>query len=202
MKRPRPILNFRGLHALLLLPPDENAAALERTLQRLGLSMSRHDLTETCHLSNDQIDIVFADVDAWEVPPLPDSIESYPVVALIGHETPTRLLRAYEIAANAFLLKPVRTQGIFAAIFLALNEHRQHECLQNKIDDVSARHAARRDVIKAILLIMNQYDLDEDAAFHRLRQESMARRRTIEDLSAEIVRRASKLDSCQQSAQG
>ena len=33
MKRPRPMLNFRGLAALLLLPEDQNRAVLERTLQ-------------------------------------------------------------------------------------------------------------------------------------------------------------------------
>ena len=42
MKRPRPVMNFRGLHALLLLPDDQNLVILQRALQRLGLKESRH----------------------------------------------------------------------------------------------------------------------------------------------------------------
>lgn len=193
MKPPRPLLNFRGLSALLLLPEDQNSTVLERTLQRLGLSVRQHDPAVPVLPSDDQenrIDIVFADADASTMPSLPDPMSAYPVIALIGHETPTRLLRSHEMAADTFLLKPVRTQGVFTAIFFALNEHREREILESRIADVSARHAARRHVIKAVLLIMDRFDLDEDAAFCRLRQESMARRLTIEDFCREIVTRA------------
>lgn len=193
MKRPRPMLNFRGLAAFLLLPKDQNQAVLERVLQRLGLAVQKHNPAEAVLTEEGQgkpIDIVFADADAWMLPSLPKPMDTYPVIALIGHETPTRLLRSHEMAADTFLLKPVRTQGVFTAIFFAINEHRQRRCLESRIADMDARHAARRHVIKAILLIMDQFDLDEDQAFCRLRQESMTRRLTIEDVCREIVVRA------------
>lgn len=193
MKRPRPTLNFRGLGALLLLPEDQNRAVLERTLQRLGLSVHKHDPGDAVLKDDDRekpIDIVFADADACAMPNLPEPMNAYPVVALIGHETPTRLLRSHEMAADTFLLKPIRTQGVFTAIFFAINEHRRHQCLESRIADMDTRHAARRHVIKAILLTMDQFDLDEDQAFCRLRQESMKRRLTIEDVCREIVVRA------------
>lgn len=190
MKRPRPMLNFRGLGALLLLPEDQNRAVLERTLQRLGLSVHKYDPADAMADDDDRkkpIDIVFADADASAMPSLPDPMSAYPVVALIGHETPTRLLRSHEMAADTFLLKPVRTQGVFAAIFFAINEHRQRQCLESRIAEMDTRHAARRHVIKAILLIMDQFGLNEDQAFCRLRQESMTRRQSIEDVCREIV---------------
>lgn len=193
MKRPRPMLNFRGLAAFLLLPKDQNQAVLERVLQRLGLAVQKHNPAEAVLTEEGQgkpIDIVFADADAWMLPSLPKPMDTYPVIALIGHETPTRLLRSHEMAADTFLLKPVRTQGVFTAIFFAINEHRQRRCLESRIADMDARHAARRHVIKAILLIMDQFDLAEDQAFCRLRQESMTRRLTIEDVCREIVVRA------------
>lgn len=193
MKRPRPMLNFRGLAAFLLLPKDQNQAVLERVLQRLGLAVQKHNPAEAVLTEEGQgkpIDIVFADADAWMLPSLPKPMDTYPVIALIGHETPTRLLRSHEMAADTFLLKPVRTQGVFTAIFFAINEHRQRRCLESRIADMDARHAARRHVIKAILLIMDQFDLDEDQAFCRLRQESMTRRLTVEDVCREIVVRA------------
>lgn len=193
MKRPRPMLNFRGLGALLLLPEDQNRAVLERTLLRLGLLVRHQRPADTVLVPDDQdkpIDIVFADADGCAMPSLPKPMDAYPVIALIGHETPTRLLRSHEMAADTFLLKPVRTQGVFTAIFFAINEHRQRRCLEIRIADMDVRHAARRHVIKAILLIMDQFDLDEDQAFCRLREESMTRRQTIEDVCREIVVRA------------
>jgi AmiR/NasT family two-component response regulator len=193
MKRPRPLLNFRGLHALLLLPADQNLAVLKRTLRRLGLSACAYDPSDAEAIEEDgklAIDIVFADADASMTPSLPAPIESYPVVALIGHETPTRLLRSHEMAADTFLLKPVRAQGVFTAIFFALSEHRQRVCLESRVAELSARHAARRHVIKAILLIMERFGLDDEEAYRRLRRESMSRRLSIEDLSYELVTRA------------
>lgn len=203
MKRLRPTLNFRGLGALLLQPEDQNRAVLERTLQRLGLSVHHHDPANMVLAPDDHdkaIDIVFADADAWSMPMLPEPMSAYPVIALIGHETPTRLLRSHEMTADTFLLKPVRTQGVFTAIFFAINEHRQRRCLESRIADMDTRHAARRHVIKAVLLIMDQFDLDEDQAFCRLRQESMKRRLTIEDVCREIVARAD--ERSRQSARG
>ncbi len=192
MKRPRPMQNFRGLDALLLVPEDQNRAVLERTLQRLGLAVQMHDPADATLIDDDRkkpIDIVFADADACAMPSLPEPMSSYPVIALIGHETPTRLLRSHEMTADTFLLKPVRTQGVFTAIFFAINEHRQRQCLEGRIAEMDARHAARRHVIKAILLMMDQFNLNEDQAFCRLRQESMSRRQTIEDICRDIVAR-------------
>jgi AmiR/NasT family two-component response regulator len=174
----------------LLLPPDQNLAVLERTLQRLGLSVRAHDPSDATPIADDgklSIDIVFADADAWTTPSLPAPIEAYPVIALIGHETPTRLLRSHEMAADTFLLKPVRAQGVFTAIFFAVSEHRQRCCLEGRIAELNAKQAARRHVIKAILLIMQRFGLDDEEAYRRLRRESMSRRLSIEDLSRELV---------------
>jgi AmiR/NasT family two-component response regulator len=133
------------------------------------------------------IAIVVADADAWTTPSLPAPIEAYPDLALIGHETPTRLLRSHEMAADTFLLKPVRAQGVFTAIFFAVSEHRQRCCLEGRIAELNAKQAARRHVIKAILLIMQRFGLDDEEAYRRLRRESMSRRLSIEDLSRELV---------------
>jgi AmiR/NasT family two-component response regulator len=198
MKRPRPVMNFRGLHALLLLPDDQNLVILQRALQRLGLSTQALDPSDTKAIDDDgrvKIDIVFADADAWTTPSLPAPMEAYPVVALIGHETPTRLLRSHEMAADTFLLKPLKAEGVFTAIFFAVSEHRQQCCLENRIAELNAKQAARRHVIKAILLIMDRFGLDDDEAYRRLRRESMSRRMSIEDLSRAIVADADKLAS-------
>lgn len=198
MKRARPAMNFRGLQALLLLPNDQNLVILQSALQRLGLSAQSLDPSDTKAIEDDgelKIDIVFADADAWTTPSLPAAMASYPVVALIGHETPTRLLRSQDMAADTFLLKPLKAQGVFTAIFFAVSQHRKQCCLESRISELNTKQTARRHVIKAILLIMDRFGLDEEEAYRRLRRESMSRRMSIEELSRAIAAGADDLAS-------
>ena len=44
------------------------------------------------------------------------------LVAVIGHETPSRLQRAYELEPSAFLMKPIRPSGVFTAVYFAAND--------------------------------------------------------------------------------
>jgi AmiR/NasT family two-component response regulator len=190
MSAPPPVQNFRGLQTLILHAPDQNRAVLERTLRRLGLAVAGHDPAAGDALPDElarRVDLLFADADIWALPPLPAALGAPAVVALIGHETPSRLQRAYDMAACAFVLKPVRPHGVFTALFFAINERRRRSTLKAELDGMAARHAARRQVIKAILAIMARDGVDDEEAFRRLRRESMARRVTIEELCRQLV---------------
>ena len=46
-----------------------------------------------------------------------------PLIAMIGHESPSRLQQAFELLPSALLLKPVRPSGVYTAIFFAVNGH-------------------------------------------------------------------------------
>jgi hypothetical protein len=188
MISPAPIQSFRGLGALVLCEADRNRAVLERTLEQLGLGVTLLEPTiETVPptLLKDA-GILFVDADLGALPPLPEALTP-PLVAVIGHETPSRLLRVVEIAAGAFLVKPVRAQGVFSAIFVAVNGHRRLSGLQARLAALSSRHAARRHVIKAVIALMQRHRIDDDEAFRMLRRESMARRITVEEFSQQLV---------------
>jgi two-component system, response regulator / RNA-binding antiterminator len=188
MSSPAPIQSFRGLRALVLHDADRNRAVLERTLEQLGLGVTLLEPTMEAvppTLLKDA-GILFVDADLGTLPPLSDT-GAPPLVAVIGHETPSRLLRVVEIAASAFLVKPVRAQGVFSAIFVAVNGHRRLSGLQARLAAVSSRHAARRHVIKAVIALMQRHHIDDDEAFRMLRRESMARRITVEEFSQQLV---------------
>jgi FixJ family two-component response regulator len=183
-----PIQSFRGLNAVVLHDADRNRAVLERTLDQLGLGVT---------LLEPGIDampreilkgagILFVDADLGALPPL-SGAATPPIVAVIGHETPSRLLRVVDIAASAFLVKPVRAQGVFSAIFVAVNSHRRLTGIQARLAAMASRHAARRHVIKAVVGLMQRHGVGDDEAFAMLRRESMARRITVEELSQQLV---------------
>jgi AmiR/NasT family two-component response regulator len=182
------IQSFRGLRALVLHDDDHNRAVLERTLGQLGLRVGLIEPTFGTIPGADleSAGILFVDADLGVLPPLPQA-GAPPIVAVIGHETPSRLLRVVEIAACAFLMKPIRAQGVFSAVFVAVNAHRRLAGVQARLAAMSSRHAARRHVIKAVVALMQQRGIDDEEAFRVLRRESMARRITVEEFSQQLV---------------
>ena len=182
----RPVQNFRGRHALIAHPADHNRAVLASTLGKLGLSVTAVDPAggEPIPEAGGRVDIAFLDVDGAGPPWTPGEV---PVVALIGHESPSRLQQAFELRPNAFLLKPVRPNGVYTAIFFATNGHARDRQLARILDGLEARHRARRLVTKAVLRVMERCDVDDEEAFRRLRKESMRLRVTVEELSCRIV---------------
>jgi AmiR/NasT family two-component response regulator len=183
----RPIQNFRGVRAGIVAPDDGNRAVLAATLERLGLSA-------VCRpgglLAGDAADILFVDADALDPgrDPAPSG-STTALVAVIGHETPSRLQRAYELEPSAFLMKPIRPSGVFTAVYFATNEHRRRRETLERLDGLEARLGARRFVTKAILHLVEAHGIDDEEAYRRLRRESMRQRVTVEELAVQLVAR-------------
>lgn len=181
----RPVQNFRGRHALIAHPVDQNRLVLETTLSKLGLSVAILD-QQAADLPG-TIDVAFIDVDDAGSSHLPWAEGEVPLVAMIGHESPSRLQRAFELQPSAFLLKPVRPSGVYTAIFFAINGHARDRLIARTVAGLEVRHRARRVVTKAVLLIMQREGVDDDEAYRRLRKESMRLRITVEDLSGRLL---------------
>jgi two-component system, response regulator / RNA-binding antiterminator len=199
-----PIQNFRGRAALLITQEDRNADVLKTTLGKLGVSVALCDpraggerTSELAALA----DIVIVDTDAVEPA---DAVlfagSRLPVIALIGLESPTRLQRAHDIQPTAVIMKPVRSNGVFTALYFAFNERRRQQQLKDTLASATERIAARRIVVKAIIHLMqcSGFDdeeayrmqcsgFDDEEAYRYLRKESMSRRISVEELSAQIL---------------
>lgn len=182
----RPLQNFRGCHALIVHPADQNRLVLETTLARLGLAVTALDPPGS-DMCAGVVDVAFLDVD--DAAHLPWAEGEVPLVAMIGHESPSRLQRAFELQPTAFLLKPVRPSGVYTAIFFAINGHARDRQIARSVASLEARHRARRIVTKAVLLLMQRQGVDDDEAYRRLRKESMRQRMTVEDLSNRLLDR-------------
>ena len=183
----RPIQNFRGLSAVIVAPDDGNRAVLAATLERLGLAVTSRP---TGLLAGDAADILFVDADALD--PARDPAlcgGTTALVTVIGHETPSRLQRAYELEPSAFLMKPIRPSGVFTAVYFAANEHRRRRETLERLEALEARLGARRFVIKAVLQLVEAHGIDDEEAYRRLRRESMRQRVTVEELAVQLVAR-------------
>jgi AmiR/NasT family two-component response regulator len=186
----RLIQSFRGLRAALLLDSAADHRLLADALIRLGLDVTTVDPADHSSVreSLTGADMIFFDADIIDSLPVPWSdVPRVPVVAIIGLEAPTRLNRAFEIGPAALLYKPLRSSGIYPALFFAANEHRRRAELAERLKSLEERHGARRFVQKAILDVMQRHDCDDEEAFRLLRRESMRQRITVEELAMRVV---------------
>jgi len=189
----RPVQNFRGRRALLLMADDRNCRVLRDILEKLGVSLSRSEPQSSDAQTEGQIaaaEIVIVDTDALEPAVVPLlAAAQVPVIALIGHETPSRLQRALDIGPSSVLMKPVGHNGIYTSLYFAFNEHQRRRDLRDRLESAQERLAARRIIVKAILHLMETSRFDDEGAYTYLRKESMRRRISIEDLAARLVSR-------------
>src|SRR3954468_10699991 len=187
MTRPSPF-SVRGRHALMVMRDERDIAIVRRQLNRLGMTISEQDPAEI--LSPDQtVDVIVVDADSIPIKSdlAPLCKVGAPIIALIGTETPSRLKWLLDLQPASFLIKPLRSAGLYTALVLAF------DCAQRRIEEAAHieklqdRIRSRRVVFAAVLQVMRAHALSEEEAFALIRQTAMRYRTTIEQLSAEIV---------------
>ena len=185
------VQNFRGARALVIHPPDDNRDRLVAALHRLGLLVCALGAGETetaIAAALESCDILFFDADEGMGPILDGAaLPEVPLVALIGVEAPSRRNRAVRARVAGHIAKPIRSTGVFTALFLAFNEFAVRQRRAEERFALEERVRARRFITKAILQLMAEHGVDDEEAYRQLRRESMRRRMTIEALCEEIL---------------
>ena len=180
--------SVRGRHALLIIKDERDLAIVRRQLGRLGMSVSEAD-PEQLTAPATAIDVIVLDADSIPIKSDPASTLKCdaPVIALIGTETPSRLKWLLDLQPASFLVKPLRSAGLYTALVVAFDcaQRRSEEAAH--IERLEMRIRSRRVVLAAVLQLMRSHALSEADAFTLLRQTAMRHRTTIEQLSAEMV---------------
>lgn len=187
MTRPSPF-SVRGRHALIVMRDERDISIVRRQLNRLGMTISEHDPAETLS-SNPTVDVIVLDADSIPIKSDLASVRKAgaPIIALIGTETPSRLKWLLDLQPASFLIKPLRSAGLYTALVVAF------DAAQRRIDDAAHierledRIRSRRVVFTAVLRIMHAHGLIEADAFALIRQTAMRHRTTIEQLCADII---------------
>lgn len=198
MTASRLLQNFKGGRALIVTTNRIAVEALESTLAKLGVVSEFPEIRDgRAELDLAQLDperdILFVDGDLDDVLGLEagptDRHPAVPVIGLVGVEAPSRLKSLVHLGATSFLRKPVHGAAVYMALFLGVNQFQLRGGLRAQIDDMERRRHGRRFVIKAIVRLMSQAGIDDDAAYDLLRRESMRSRLSLEDYCEEYLRR-------------
>jgi AmiR/NasT family two-component response regulator len=167
---------------------ERDISIVRRQLSRLGMAISEHDPAEPPP-PNQAIDVILMDADS--IPIKSDHATLWkgnvPIIALIGTETPSRLKWLLDLRPASFLIKPLRSAGLYTALVVAFDAAQRRIDEATHIEKLEDRIRSRRIVFAAVLQIMRGHDLSEADAFSLIRQTAMRHRTTIEALSAEII---------------
>ena len=185
MSRPSSF-SLRGRKALVAIKDERDATIVRRQFERLGIEGIAWTPGEPVDLTPD-----LALIDDEFLPLLHPVQRAFlarcPVIALLGTETPSRLKLVFELDPASFLIKPLRSAGIYAALVMAFERNERTIELKQQGRKLEQRLRSRRVVLAAVLQVMHSRALAEPAAFALIRRSAMEQRKTIEELSAEIT---------------
>ncbi|MET4202781.1 ANTAR domain-containing protein [Bradyrhizobium sp. LA6.12] len=185
MSRPSSF-SLRGRKAIVAIKDERDATIVRRQFERLGVDSIAWEPTEAIDFAPD-----LALIDDEFLPLTQPARRAFsgrcPVIALLGTETPSRLKLVFELDPASFLVKPLRSAGIYAALVMAIERSERTSELKQQVLKLEQRLRSRRVVLAAVLQVMHSHALAEPAAFALIRKAAMEQRKTIEELSAEIT---------------
>jgi AmiR/NasT family two-component response regulator len=187
MTRPSPF-SVRGRRALVVMRDEREISMVRRQFNRLGMTVSEQDPAEAPP-PDENVDVIVVDADAIPIKTDPAALwkSGAPIIALIGTETPSRLKWLLDLQPASFLIKPLRSAGLYTALVVAFDSAQRRSDDAAHIERLEDRIRSRRVVFAAILQMMRAHGLSEPDAFTLIRQTAMRHRTTIEQLSAEIM---------------
>ncbi|WP_144404400.1 ANTAR domain-containing response regulator [Belnapia sp. F-4-1] len=185
MTGPR-IPSFRNRHALVVHPDDNDRRLLDGRLRRLGLVVHCHENMPPVPVAS-HADVVFFDVDTGAGSPFEGLAPSVRLIALVGAETPGRLEWMLAQKPGAWLMKPIRSSGVYTALAMAFQRLEQQHDTERYLERLRLRARHRDPVEAAIMQIMHQNNCSEQEAFSSLRKAAMDTRSSLVTLSKSIL---------------
>ncbi len=172
----------------MIMKDEREIPIVRRQLGRLGMSVTEIN-PEQLRFPAEPIDVIVLDADSIPIKSdlTPVLNSDAPMIALIGTETPSRLKWLLDLQPASFLVKPLRSAGLYTALVVAFDFAQRRSEETAHIEKLEARIRSRRVVFAAVLRLMRAHGLSEDDAFTLIRETAMRHRTTIEQLSAEII---------------
>ncbi|HUO00103.1 MAG TPA: ANTAR domain-containing protein [Bradyrhizobium sp.] len=183
----RLIDDLRGARVLVIHPRDAEGEALIDQLKRIGCNV-RGVWPPPAAIPHD-IDTVFQLVDSTEDTTFPASANDLPLtlVAIVDYENPTILKRLLDSNAHGVVNKPIRSFGILSSLVLARSLRGYTRRLEGKVQKLEETLKARRDVDKAVRILVGLKKIGEVEAYELIRQQATQKRLTMAEISVSII---------------
>ncbi|EKF18139.1 ANTAR domain-containing response regulator [Nitratireductor pacificus] len=181
--------SFEGWKALILHRPHQNVDALLAQCARIGIAGEQAwpTLDDMQAMRSYNVLLIDADMGHDEQFPWAPGLAPMPIIALIGSEAPGRIAWTIGQGADAQLLKPIGSAGLYSALVVAGQAFLRRRAQAEEIAGLKEQLAGRQALAEATALLMLKHNCDAETAFNHLRQTAMAERRSIEKTAAGII---------------
>jgi AmiR/NasT family two-component response regulator len=183
----RLIEDLRGARVLVIHPRDTEGEALIDQLKRIGCNV--RGVWPPPPVIPHDVDTVFQLVESSEQAVFPASPNEHPLtlVAIVDYENPTILKRLLDSNAHGVVNKPIRSFGILSSLVLARSLRGYTRRLESKVQKLEDTLKARRDVDKAVKILVALKKISEFEAYELLRQQATQKRLTMAEIAASII---------------
>jgi AmiR/NasT family two-component response regulator len=183
----RLIEELRGARVLVIHPRDAEGEALIDQLKRIGCNV-RGVWPPPATIPQD-IDTVFQFVEGSEetVFPVASNEHEPTLVAIVDYENPTILKRLLDSNAHGVVNKPIRSFGILSSLVLARSLRGYTRRLEGKVAKLEDTLKARRDVDKAVKILVGLKKIGEVEAYELIRQQATQKRLTMAEIAVSII---------------
>lgn len=181
--------SFEGFRALILHREHANTEALERQFARIGVTVERlwPELEPGQSFDGFQVLLFDADMGYDAQFPWGPGEAPIPTIALIGSEAPGRVSWAVSHGADAQLLKPIGSSGVYSALVIATHAFARRKALEDKLDALTTRMNNRELLAEAVAVLMVRHAISASAAYNRLRRMAMETRLTMDGAALAVL---------------
>lgn len=193
-----------------VIADDEKAVAagLQNQLESLGYEVAAvvHDGRRAVELCRRLApDAVFLDIEMPGLDGLAAARQiaedpGTPVIIVTAHGHPNLIDQAVEDGVASYLLKPITTPSLQAAVEIAVARARDLQTLQEDVDQLKTTLRERKLIERAKGILMTRKQLSETEAFRLLQRQSQDRRVPMAKLAESIIQTDELLDSAGQAA--
>ncbi len=110
-----------------------------------------------------------------------------PILMLTAYSDRSLVMRAAEAGALAYLLKPVATEELTAALSLAMARYQEKEALRSEVERLEETLHEREVIDKAKAILMERVGLSENDAYSRMRQRAREKRVKMVQVAQTII---------------
>jgi AmiR/NasT family two-component response regulator len=183
----RLIEDLRGARVLVVHPRDSEGDALIDQLKRIGCNV-RGVWPAPAAIPHD-IDTVFQLIETSEDAVFPEGSNDHPLtfVAIVDYENPTILKHLLDSNAHGVVNKPIRPFGILSSLVLARSLRGYTRRLEGKVQKLEETLKARRDVDKAVKILMGLKKIGEVEAYELIRAQATQKRVAMAEIAIAII---------------
>jgi AmiR/NasT family two-component response regulator len=179
--------DLRSISVTVVYPPGEDRDVVVQQLQRIG-----------CRLKvvwpfppepPNGVDIIFFQVSqdleglsSWNA-----SAVDAAFVALSDYESPTTLKLLLDTRAHGVITKPFRSSGILSTLVLARSSQGFQQRLQGKVDKLESTIKSRRQIEKAIRVLVDHQQKTELQAYEYMRERATTLRITVAEVATMLL---------------